>query len=79
MLESLSLGIPTIGYNQGGVKEILEELYPYGAVEVHNHEMLVEKSLSVLGGNNTNVKVNTRFITSQMCSDTLSFYKEILA
>ena len=40
---------------------------------------IVEKSLSVLGGNNTNVKVNTRFITSQMCSDTLSFYKEILA
>ena len=79
VLEPLSLGIPTIGYDQGGVKEILEELYPYGAVEVNNHEMLVEKSLSVLDGNNTDIKVNTRFITSQMCSDTLSFYKEILA
>ena len=79
VLEPLSLGIPTIGYNQGGVKEILEELYPYGSVEVDNHEMLVEKSISVLDGNNTNVKVNTRFITSRMCSDTLNFYKEILS
>ena len=77
VLEPLSIGIPTIGYNRGGVKEILEELYPYGAVEPNNEEELLDKTLSILDGNNTDIKINNKFLTSSMCSKTLNLYKEI--
>mgnify|MGYP006091047855 CR=1 FL=1 len=79
VLEPLSLGVPTIGYNRGGVQEILQELYPYGAVEPGNHDQLLEKTLSILDGNNTHINSNTKFITSQMCDKTISFYQEILS
>jgi glycosyltransferase involved in cell wall biosynthesis len=78
VLEPLSLGIPTIGYNRGGVKEILQELYPYGAVEPNNHSDLLDKTLSILNGNNLDIKTNSKFLTSEMCHKTISFYKEIL-
>ena len=77
VLEPLSIGIPTIGYNRGGVKEILEQLYPYGAVEPNNEKELLDKTLSILDGNNTDININDKFLTSDMCSKTLNLYKEI--
>ena len=77
VLEPLSIGIPTIGYNRGGVKEILEQLYPYGAVEPNNEEELLDKTLNILDGNNTDININDKFLTSDMCSKTLNLYKEI--
>ena len=76
ILEPLSIGIPSIGYNRGGVKEILDELYPFGAVEPGDNDSLLHKSLSILDGNDTPIKKNTKFITSEMCKKTLSLYKD---
>ena len=59
-------------------KEILQELYPYGAVEPNNHNDLLDKTLSILNGNNLDIKTNSKFLTSEMCHKTISFYKEIL-
>ena len=78
ILEPLSIGIPSIGYNRGGVQEILEELYPYGVVEPDDAESMLQKSLSILGGNNTNIKENKKFLKSNMCQETINFYKEII-
>ena len=78
ILEPLSIGIPSIGYNRGGVQEILEELYPYGAVEPDDAESMLQKSLSILDGNNTNIKENKKFLKSNMCQETINFYKEII-
>jgi len=77
VLEPLSLGIPTIGYNRGGVQEILQELYPYGAIEPGNDEELLQKTLNILDGNSTEVKPNTKFLTSRMCKETLRLYQEV--
>ena len=77
MLEPLSIGIPSIGYNRGGVKEILDELYPFGAVDPEDTYSLLSKSLSILDGNDTPIKKNTKFITSEMCQKTLNLYTNI--
>ena len=77
ILEPLSIGVPCIGYNRGGVKEILEELYPYGALESGDTKSLLDKSLSILDGNNLNIKENTKFLKSNMCKETINFYKDI--
>jgi glycosyltransferase involved in cell wall biosynthesis len=78
ILEPLSIGVPSIGYNRGGVQEILEELYPYGAVEPDDAGSMLQKSLSILDGNNTKIKENKKFLKSNMCQETINFYKEII-
>ena len=79
ILEPLSIGIPSIGYNRGGVKEILEELYPYGCVEANDSKSLLEKSISILDGHNRDIKENTKFLKSNMCESTIDFYNEIIS
>ena len=76
ILEPLSLGIPSLGYNRGGVKEILEELYPYGAIDPNKPKQLLEKTLEILNGNNCDINPNNKFLTSLMCKETLEFYKD---
>ena len=77
ILEPLSIGIPCIGYNRGGVKEILETLFPYGLVEPDDKESLLNKTLAILDADNINIKENTEFLTSNMCKQTIDFYQEI--
>ena len=38
---------------------------------------LLKKSLSILDGHNIEINLNTKFLTSQMCDETIKFYKEI--
>jgi glycosyltransferase involved in cell wall biosynthesis len=77
ILEPLSIGIPCIGYDRGGVKEILETLFPFGLVKPNDDQAMLEKTLAILDGNNINIKENTEFLTSNMCEQTIDFYKEI--
>jgi glycosyltransferase involved in cell wall biosynthesis len=79
ILEPLSIGVPSIGYNRGGVKEILNELYPYGAIEFNDDKELLNKTLNILNGNNLNINTNKKFLTSEMCNQTLDFYKNTLS
>ena len=37
-LEALSVGTPVIGWNRGGVAEILSNVYPQGLVEAENEK-----------------------------------------
>jgi glycosyltransferase involved in cell wall biosynthesis len=46
--ESLHLGIPVIGWNHGGVQEVLAELFPDGAVAAGNHKQLRERTRQFL-------------------------------
>jgi glycosyltransferase involved in cell wall biosynthesis len=42
VLEALRLGTPVVGYNHGGVGEILATAYPAGLVELGNMDALIE-------------------------------------
>ena len=44
MPEALSMGVPVIAWNHGGVKEILREMYPFGAVQADNFSALVQRT-----------------------------------
>ena len=77
ILEPLSLGIPSIAYGRGGVQEILESLYPYGSVSPNDDKEMLDKTLAILEDKSPDIKVNTKFLTSNMCKQTIEFYKEI--
>jgi glycosyltransferase involved in cell wall biosynthesis len=44
MPEALSMGVPVIAWNHGGIKEILREMYPFGAVQADNFDALVQRT-----------------------------------
>jgi glycosyltransferase involved in cell wall biosynthesis len=44
MPEALSMGVPVIAWNHGGIKEILREMYPFGAVQANNFNALVQRT-----------------------------------
>lgn len=46
--EALSIGTPVVGYNHGGVAEILAAQFPSGAVDAHNLDALTETVASIL-------------------------------
>ena len=46
--EALSLGVPVIAWNHGGVQEILQEMFPAGAVEPDNLPALIQKTRDFL-------------------------------
>jgi glycosyltransferase involved in cell wall biosynthesis len=46
--ESLHLGVPVIGWNHGGVQEVLAEVFPRGAVAPGSHAQLRERAREFL-------------------------------
>ena len=75
--EALSLGIPVIGYNIGGVAEQLTELFPEGIVEIGNIQQAADKIRSFLKSPPV-IQPNTLYTLEKMCSDTFSVYQELL-
>ena len=47
VLEALAIGCPVIGYNEGGVGEILEECFPFGLINRGEIEGLKQKILEL--------------------------------
>ena len=48
VIEALSLCRPVLGYDHGGVGELLTDLYPAGRVPPRDHERLVERAAELL-------------------------------
>ena len=48
VIEALALGRPVVGWDQGGVGEILNRVYPSGAVVAADFELLLERCKSLL-------------------------------
>lgn len=76
-LEALSLGTPVIGWNRGGVAEILSVLYPQGLIDVDDHTHLIaciEKHIQ----SKPIVPVVNQFSLDDMCQQTIQLYEKIL-
>ena len=76
ILEAAMMNKKIIGWNRGGVGEVLDMFYPQGKVEFGNFKSLAEtvKNLSISGERPSNV-----FLTSElMHSKTVSFYLDTL-
>ncbi len=77
VLEALAIGTPVIGYDQGGVGEILQELYPFGRCEVNQPMQIQQKLQELYRGNALKVNPNTMFLLSAMQNQTLALYQSL--
>jgi glycosyltransferase involved in cell wall biosynthesis len=76
-LEALSLGTPVIGWNRGGVAEILSQLYPQGLIAVDDQAALLNAVQQHID-EPQQVKPVTTFSLKEMCDQTLHLYKQVL-
>ena len=77
-IEAISSGSKVIGWNHGGTKGILEELYPDGLVELDNIDDLAEKVINLSNMTNNMPKENI-FTSERMTNQTISLYQDLLA
>ncbi|NOT17417.1 MAG: glycosyltransferase family 4 protein [Sulfuriferula sp.] len=75
--EALSLGVPVVGYNHGGVGEVLGRMLPQGLVELGKIDFLQENVKKILTDSSA-IKPNTDFTLAKMQIKTLAVYNELL-
>lgn len=78
VLEALNLGTPVVGYSHGGVGEILNDVFPAGAVPVGDCHELTERVTRLLDERIT-VPPVTKYTLAEMLEQTLQLYQEIAA
>ncbi len=76
-LEALSVGTPVIGWNRGGVAEILSQVYPQGLIAVDDQAALLNAVQQHMD-KPQQVKPVTIFSLKEMCDETLNLYKQVL-
>ena len=76
-LEALSVGTPVIGWNRGGVAEILSRLYPQGLIKVDDREALFQAIKQHIDYPQY-VEPVTHFSLDEMCKQTLELYRQII-
>lgn len=77
-LEALSLGMPVVGYDHGGVGEILSAIYPDGKVSPMNADALCSVVDALLNAT-PRPAVEHPFTRRQMLESTLAVYSEVMA
>ena len=75
--EALSLGVPVIAWDHGGVQEVLREMFPEGAVEADNLPALIQKTREFLQQAPT-VRNSDAFTLQNSMDQTMSLYRTAL-
>lgn len=75
--EALSMGVPVVAFDHGGVGEQLENLFPQGRVPCFDEEALIKTVTQVLETGVKPIK-NTLYLKEEMLDQTLAVYKELL-
>ena len=78
-LEALALGRQVIGYDHGGVGELLRELFPSGRVPLRDETQLLAQTKRLLESPQTPAPVKEPFTLAAMCQSTLEVYRELIA
>lgn len=77
VVEALSMGVPVIGYDHGGVGEVLGHLYPQGRVPLADADALYRAVNESLTTAQPPLR-NDRFLLSEMVRQTLACYRELV-
>ena len=77
VLEAMALGKPVVGYDCGGVGELLGELFPAGRVPLGDQARLLEVTRSVVADQPRPLPVGDPFTLESMCRSTLAVYEEL--
>jgi len=75
-IEAISCGSKVIGWNHGGTKEILEDLYPSGLVPLNDINKLKDKVIEVSKAEHPFPNRNT-FTSKKMTENTLKLYYQL--
>ncbi len=75
--EALSLGRPVVGYDHAGVGEILQALFPAGAVPPGDIAAAADVARALLTGPPPAIRPNELFTTPRMVDQTLALYHRI--
>lgn len=75
-LEALSIGAPVVGYDHGGVGEVLSALLPEGRVPAGDVELLVERVAGFLASP-PRVPKNEMYLLGRMLDETLAVYASL--
>ena len=75
-LEALSVGTPVIGWNRGGVAEILSHVYPQGLIAVDDQSALLSAVKQHIDAPQQVAPVSM-FSLKDMCDQTLALYKQV--
>ncbi len=76
-LEAISVGSSAVGWNRGGVAEILSRCYPQGLVEAENEALLLQTVEQLLSNPQPPAKVYD-FQLTQMTDQTLALYADMI-
>ena len=76
VLEALSLGTAVVGYDHGGVGEILGEVFPDGSVAVGDTGRVAQKIVQLLSRRENPVNDHEMTLAT-MCESTIAMYEEL--
>lgn len=76
VLEPLVMGRKVVGWDHGGVGEILKVLYPEGRVALGNRKELIDTTINVLNSEDR-PKKNNPFILDTMLEETIELYQKL--
>lgn len=76
VLEALSLGVPVVGYDHGGVGEILEQIYPDGRVPLNDADALTDRVAEILA-DPPGIPATHGFSLQEMLDRTIALYEEL--
>jgi glycosyltransferase involved in cell wall biosynthesis len=77
VLEAFGLGKPVVGYDCGGVGELLAAFFPMGKVPPGNGAELLAATRAVLAGHPLPQPVEEPYTVDAMCRATLAVYQEL--
>lgn len=78
VLEALAIGKPVVGYDCGGVGELLETLFPEGKVTIGDADTLLRVTRELLEKRTVPHGSEGHFTLESMCRKTLETYEELL-
>lgn len=77
VLEALALGKPVLGYDCGGVGELLSAIFPEGKVPLGDCSKLLSNARKLLAANHHPQLAEGSFTLNAMCENTLALYQEL--
>ena len=79
VIEALCSGRAVLGWDHGGVGELLRELFPAGAVALGDAHGLAERAKSLLAASQPTIPLPDRYTLARMQADTIALYANLVA
>ena len=79
VLESIKLGRPTVGYDHGGVGEVMAKIYPEGRVPLEDTDAMAEKLTSVFRGEFAPPASTDEFDLQTLLAQEIDLYELLVA